>query len=291
MKVKTLLQAIGVVSITLGAIVPGMVQANEDIIETVNNSEVPYLQSSYLLSNVKSELYRFNLSMVRIHNSVDRDMFLVYRDDLWNSREELSFAIQNLVAYKTSPYTQDNTAVYEKIFALLNSSENYANEQNLLISSRTKFKDSLDYLYDSFNQLKEQESAIQANINSEDRALFENVTLSQEVFESFLKDYFNQTNVEELSAMTKSINKALTNYVDFLQKLAEKYPEISSSVSMFVKNTDKFFESKNPGGLYFACRQKEQELDEFEKKFNDEVKVIYRDIKKLSTKITTRVGF
>lgn len=289
MKFTSLVRNTGMAFVVAGCIFTA--EAGEDVITTVSASNVVFLQEAYLVSRVQSELNRFNASMIKIRFTDNRDMFLINRDELWNSREELSFALASMLEYKASPFRADDNDLADSVRNLLTESEGYANEQNLLISSRAKSEEGYQELMGVILDLKKQEQVLIGSITPAQQVAFEDMTISRDILENMFATFFATDDITELQGIAKQIEGSINDYSAKLSKVATDYPELSDNLTKFKRLTKDFFDEKNIGGSYFVFKQKLEAQRQLEAMFDRKFKVITRDLNKFNSKLRMRIGF
>lgn len=289
MRLSSLVLNVGLACVMTGSLMSA--QANDSKIETVSASNVVFLQEGYLVSRVQSELHRFNTSMIKLRYTDNRDLFLINRDELWNSREELSFALSNLEDYISAPNKADDAEIVESIRMLLTESEVYANDQNMLISARNKSDDGCHEILGVLTALKKQEQVLASSVTSEQQVAFEDMSISRDVLENMFATFFATDEILELQGMAKQIEGSIGDYVAKLETVALDFPELSDNQSKLKRLTKNFFDSKNIGGFYFVYKQKLDSQRQLESKFDRKFKVILRDLSKLDAKLKMRIGF
>lgn len=261
-------------------------------IETVSSSNITYLQNAYFLKDLESDLNRYKAAMLIMAETRNRDDFLVNRDELWSSREELSFAISSLQEYVNSPYLQEGKEIAIKSQELLLNCESYANNQNMLIASYGKIKNATIEINRLFLDLRTSEQQVtQRQLTEAELEIYSRMINARTIFETMLNSYFTATNINEITEIVQQLQKSLSDYNDIMATAIISFPEISSSYNMahdFFKN---LFNDKGMGNEYYkfiqSSEQQKATFDYFIKTYND----LNKQIRKIQVKLSLKLNF
>ena len=196
-----------------------------------------------------------------------------------------------MLEYKASPFRTDDNELADSVRNLLTESEGYANEQNLLISSRAKSEEGYQELMGVISDLKKQEQVLIGSITPAQQVAFEDMTISRDILENMFATFFATDDITELQGIAKQIEGSINDYSAKLSKVATDYPELSDNLTKFKRLTKDFFDEKNIGGSYFAFKQKLEAQRQLEAMFDRKFKVITRDLNKFNSKLRMRIGF
>lgn len=196
-----------------------------------------------------------------------------------------------MLEYKASPFRADDNELADSVRNLLTESEGYANEQNLLISSRAKSEEGYQELMGVISDLKKQEQVLIGSITPAQQVAFEDMTISRDILENMFATFFATDDITELQGIAKQIEGSINDYSAKLSKVATDYPELSDNLTKFKRLTKDFFDEKNIGGSYFAFKQKLEAQRQLEAMFDRKFKVITRDLNKFNSKLRMRIGF
>ena len=105
----------GVLSLSAGF----MPEAWADEPRKFTSGDIPFLVSSAQIKDLKANVYRFDAAMILMANTNNRDDFLINRDELWRSREELSYIVKVLEDNTSSPYATEAFEIANHVRELL----------------------------------------------------------------------------------------------------------------------------------------------------------------------------
>lgn len=270
----------------------GVSQEAQADIQTVAQSEVVYLQNAYFLKDIENDLNRYKVSMIVMSHTNNRDDFLINRDELWGSREELSFAISNLQEYTRAPYYEDGKVIAEKLQELLLNCENYANNQNMLIASYNKIKAASDEVYRIFTDIKTAEQVVgQHSLDDNEQALYNQMINARTVYETLLTSYLNAVSSAEVTEIVPQLQKAWKEYNEVMTSAVLTFTELHSSFD----TADGFFKSmfteRGWGNEYYRYIQSKEQQNASYAYFMKTYSDVNKLIKKIQVKLRMRVNF
>jgi hypothetical protein len=261
-------------------------------IATVTGGAVTYLQAGYFLKDIENNLHRYRTAMIVMSNTDNRDDFLVNRDELFKSREQLSFAINTLQEYTRSPVFAESNELIQLISNILVKCEPYPNNQNEIVSFKSKIKDAREDLLEIFTNLKTAETIIsQASLSPEQETLLEKLKFARADYETLLKNYFNAKAVSQIDEIIPQLQESFTAFNNIISEAEVAFPQVKSVYDTAKDFIQKAFAEKGAGTTYYLYLKKKDEqtvIDSyFKRSFNESNKVI----KELQTKLSVRVPF
>ncbi|MGN1393806.1 MAG: hypothetical protein ACI4V7_07215 [Succinivibrionaceae bacterium] len=253
--------------------------------------DIKYFQNSLLLKEIEANIYRYKSSMTVITYTDNREDFLYNRDELWGSRENLSYAIANMKDFlPQSPYQEDCEEVINMSQDLLIKSETYANNQNELIALYSKVKDLRKDISSLFEKIKESESLVgRKKLSFNEDELFIKVSQARSIYEIMFTSFFDAKTSAEAGEVVVQLNKSLISYQTLMSDAASIFPEMQESYAIANKEFSKLFSEKGLGNLYYSYLVKKEEQYNISNFFHKSTKDIINKLNLVQTKIRMRL--
>jgi hypothetical protein len=228
-------------------------------------SDIPLLQTSLYLKEIEMNIYRYKAAMILMSNTKNRDDFLINRDELWGSREQLSYAAVNLEEATDLPYASENKKLADDVRELLNNCEAYANEKNEIIAVEAKLEIAKKEIARAFQDLKDSEMILsKRQLTEAEDELFIQISNSRSIFEVMLSNYINAENSQIAYSQVEQVKKSLAQYEDLMNSSIKKFPELEESYLTTRSLFDNLFSKKGVGSEYYMYLQKLENQKETE---------------------------
>lgn len=254
-------------------------------------SDIPLLQTSLYLKEIEMNIYRYKAAMILMSNTKNRDDFLINRDELWGSREQLSYATVNLEEATELPYASENKKLADDVRELLNNCEAYANEKNEIIAVEAKLEIAKKEIARAFQDLKDSEMILsKRQLTEAEDELFIQISNSRSIFEVMLSNYINAENSQIAYSQVDQVKKSLAQYEDLINSSIKKFPELEESYLTTRSLFDNLFSKKGVGSEYYMYLQKLENQKETEAYFKKLTKDLLKNIKITNSKIKARLG-
>lgn len=254
-------------------------------------SDIPLLQTSLYLKEIEMNIYRYKAAMILMSNTKNRDDFLINRDELWGSREQLSYAAVNLEEATELPYASENKKLADDVRELLNNCEAYANEKNEIIAVEAKLEIAKKEIARAFQDLKDSEMILsKRQLTEAEDELFIQISNSRSIFEVMLSNYINAENSQIAYSQVDQVKKSLAQYEDLINSSIKKFPELEESYLTTRSLFDNLFSKKGVGSEYYMYLQKLENQKETEAYFKKLTKDLLKNIKITNSKIKARLG-
>lgn len=251
--------------------------------------DIPYFMNALYVKDVESNLYRYKAAMVTIENVDNREDFLVYRDELWGSREDLSFAVQTLSESNT-PYSSDNAEIANMVQEILQKCETFANSQNEIVAIYAKIKDLNLTVETLFRDIKDSEQMVgKRQLSLAEDELFIKVSNARSIYEVMLTSFLGAKSAAEAGEIVPQLQKALINYDAIAQESFEKFPELTDAYAKGKKLFASLFVDKGLGNLHYNYLVKKEEQQEISKYFEKQTKDTLKKIKLVQAKIRMKL--
>lgn len=223
----------------------------------LTQADIPALKSAYYLADLESDLHRYETSMLIISNVTNRDDFLVNRDELWASREELSYAINSLVNNPYAPEAGNIKEITDTLSELLIKCEEYANMQNELIARKLKIDDQVADLKSIFNDINHAQNLIaHRHLTTEQLETFNKVKDAASMLETMMKSYFESSfSSNDMQVFTQQMQNSYNAFVTLVDNALPAFPEYDASSKKLKKFYDNMFKERGPGTMYFNYLQ------------------------------------
>jgi hypothetical protein len=254
-------------------------------------SSIPYLVRSIEVKELKAVLYRFNYSMLLMTNTKNREDFLINRDELWRSREELSFAIKVLEDNANAPFGDDVTAITAAVRELLLKCEDYANNQNELVAKYNNYRDGPNVLRNVFKSLNETELLVsKRDFTPEEEVKYVQITSARGAYETAIEDMFMCSSSTEMTEIVERIQRTHEAYMNVVNENGTLFPEIKSSFEEADISFKKMFANKGYGSEFYSFLQQKEVQENIESYYQKAIKDILKDVSKLEAKIKARLS-
>lgn len=252
----------------------------------LTQADIPALKSAYYLADLESDLHRYETSMLIITNVTNRDDFLVNRDELWASREELSYAINSLVNNPYAPEAGNIKEITDTLSELLIRCEEYANMQNELIARKLKIDDQVADLKSIFNDINHAQNLIvHRHLTPEQLETFNKVKDAASMLETMMKSYFESSfSSNDMQVFTQQMQNSYNAFVTLVDNALPAFPEYDASSKKLKKYYDNMFKERGPGTMYFNYLQQKDGQTQVEVYFFKTVHDIYKKINKISAR-------
>ncbi len=252
----------------------------------LTQADIPALKSAYYLADLESDLHRYETSMLIISNVTNRDDFLVNRDELWASREELSYAINSLVNNPYAPEAGNIKEITDTLSELLIKCEEYANMQNELIARKLKIDDQVADLKSIFNDINHAQNLIaHRHLTPEQLETFNKVKDAASMLETMMKSYFESSfSSNDMQVFTQQMQNSYNAFVTLVDNALPAFPEYDASSKKLKKYYDNMFKERGPGTMYFNYLQQKDGQTQVEAYFFKTVRDIYKKINKISAR-------
>lgn len=266
-------------------------EANAEI-ATVSGGAVAYLQAGYLIKDVENDLNKYRAAMIIMSHTDDRNEFLINRDELFQSRELLSFALSTLQEYSRNPLAAEQNELVQLISNLLIKCEAYPNNQNEIVALKNKVRDGISDLPEVFSNLKTAENIIkQKTLSETEQALLERITYLRTEYEDLLKQYFRAKSVVEIDSVAAQLQESYGAFESVMGQAETSFPEVKQVYDTARDFIQKLFAQNGVGNVYYLYLKKVDEQNViysyFKKSYSDSIKII----KSLQNKLSTRVDF
>ncbi len=252
----------------------------------LTQADIPALKSAYYLADLESDLHRYETSMLIISNVTNRDDFLVNRDELWASREELSYAINSLVNNPYAPEAGNIKEITDTLSELLIKCEEYANTQNELIARKLKIDDQVADLKSIFSDINHAQNLIaHRHLTPEQLETFNKVKDAASMLETMMKSYFESSfSSNDMQVFTQQMQNSYNAFVTLVDNALPAFPEYDASSKKLKKYYDNMFKERGPGTMYFNYLQQKDGQTQVEVYFFKTVRDIYKKINKISAR-------
>lgn len=252
----------------------------------LTQADIPALKSAYYLADLESDLHRYETSMLIISNVTNRDDFLVNRDELWASREELSYAINSLVNNPYAPEAGNIKEITDTLSELLIKCEEYANMQNELIARKLKIDDQVADLKSIFSDINHAQNLIaHRHLTPEQLETFNKVKDAASMLETMMKSYFESSfSSNDMQVFTQQMQNSYNAFVTLVDNALPAFPEYDASSKKLKKFYDNMFKERGPGTMYFNYLQQKDGQTQVEVYFFKTVHDIYKKINKISAR-------
>ncbi len=249
-------------------------------------ADIPALQSAYYIQDMESDLHRYETAMMVISNTKNRDEFLINRDELWASREELSFAIKANEGFLNSPYINDVKQITDILNDVLIKCEEYANLQNELIAMKSKIDDGVASLHSIFSDIKHAENLIHhRHLSDEQMEVVNQITDARSVLETMMTSYFEVESSKDMTTFTQQLQNSYNAYATIVDNALPAYPELNESYQKLKKYYDGMFKDRGAGSRYFEYLQQHEKQTEVKEYFFRVVHDTFKKVDKLNSKV------
>lgn len=254
-------------------------------------SDIPLLQASLYLKDIEMNIHRYKAAMILMSNTKNRDDFLINRDELWGSREQLSYAAVNLEESSHLPYAAENKKLADEVRELLNNCEAYANEKNEIIAVEAKLETAKKEIARAFQDIKDSEMILsKRQLSPDDDELFIKISNVRSIFEVMLSNYIDADNSQLAYSQVDQVKKSLAQYEDLMNTSLTKFPELEDSYLKTKSLFDNLFSKKGVGSEYYIYLQKLENQKKTEAYFNKLTKDLLKSIMITNSKIKARLG-
>ena len=252
----------------------------------LTQADIPALKSAYYLMDLESDLHRYETSMLIITNVTNRDDFLVNRDELWASREELSYAIASLENNPYAPEAGNIKEITDTLAELLIKCEEYANLQNELIARKSKIDDQVADLKSIFNDINHAQNLIShRHLSEEQLETFNNVKDAGSMLETMMKSYFESSfSSNDMQVFAQQMQNSYNAFSALVENALPAFPEYESSYKKLKKYYEGMFKERGAGTMYFNYLQQKDGQAQTETYFFKTVHDIYKKINKIAAR-------
>lgn len=280
------------ISMFAGTVFLGGISDSYAEISTVSGSNVMYLQAGYFIKSVEASLMKYRASMIIMSHTENRDDFLVNRDELWASREELTKAIATLKEYTRSPLYAEENELMELLSNLLIKSEAYANNQNEVIALKNKIDEGLNDLPDMFANVVTAEKLVkQRTLDDNQSALYERMEFTRKDYQAALKKYFKAKTVAEIEAISQELQDSYSAFLKVMEEAKTAFPETADVYQTTQDYVNKIFAERGIGNIFYSYLQKVDEQTIIYFYFTKTVKDARKIIASLNNRLNARLSF
>ncbi len=245
-----------------GGFVPGDARAADGDKRELTAADIPALVRAVAVKDLKASLYRFDASMNLMSGTRNRDDFLINRDELWRSREELSYAVK---ALEDDPGAAADAKISEIVTLtgeLLLKCEDFANNQNEIIAKYNNYVDGPEVFKTVFKNLAETERlASSKELSAEDETKYVQITSARGAYEIAIEELFKASSVAEMTEVVARVQKTHENYSNLIGANAKVFPEMKGAFEEANNSFKKLFANKGYGSEYYSYLQLKEAQD------------------------------
>ena len=255
------------------------------------SGDIPFLVSSAQIKDLKANVYRFDAAMILMANTNNRDDFLINRDELWRSREELSYIVKVLEDNTSSPYATEAFEIANHVRELLLKCEDYANNQNEIVAKYNNYKDGPVVMSGVFKNIRETEHLVsKRNFSPEEEVRYVQITSARGAYETAIEDLFASRSSSEMTEVVDRVQKTHDEYMRLINDNVEEFPELKQAFDEANQAFKKMFANKGYGSEMYSYLQLKEVQDGIDAYFHTAVRDLVKEIDKVEIKIKARLG-
>lgn len=274
-----------------GIIALGSCMASDALAEArpYTKGDIPFLVSAMQIKDLKADVYRFNSAMILMANTNNRDDFLINRDELWRSREELSYAVKVIEDSVNDPYAAESSEIAKQLREILLKSEDYANNQNEIVAKYNNFKDGPDVLENVFRNIRETEQLVsKREFSPEEEVRYVQITSARAIYETAVEELFACKSSTEMTEVVDRIQKSHEEYMRLINDNVDVFPELKHAFDEANVTFKKMFANKGYGSELYSYLQMKEVQDGIDMYFNKAIRDVIKEIDKIEIKLKAR---
>ncbi len=260
-------------------------------IHTVSGSNnIAYLQTAFYVKSAENALSRYRTAMIVMSQADNREDFMVYRDDINTTRENLSYSIASMQEYEASPLHAQMQDFVEKAKELLRKCEAYATNQNEIIAMETRVHEKLAEVPMFFEKIKQTERELSHKLlTSEQSKLIDSMVITREDYEKLILSFFQAQDSAEIDELVKRLPDDFSAYMRNFEKVVAMEPSLSKLHDDVKKFFNRLFTDRGIGNEYYALVKKKSEQNQVYEYFQKSFRELDRMLQDYNNRIHARL--